>query len=180
MDILSNRLGKDGLSRFEDCALELLCRKVASFSGDTRKALTLCKSLLEEQIATRKVITVKQASAKANELFDSNVVGYAEDMDYHSQVLLICLLWLKEFATRQDELIGTAVAAMDLLTKFGNELRRRKEDDTSAEDVFGVLLDELNATGIIELLNVAPVGLKSQDKIPSGRRMRTRTTTAGG
>ena len=46
-EIIQARLGSDLLSLFDKDALDLICRKVSSISGDVRRVLQICSQTLD-------------------------------------------------------------------------------------------------------------------------------------
>lgn len=89
--ILHSRL--EGLSAFDQEALEGLCRRVASFSGDARRALEICRQAVEHalNVDSRTPITVSDLDNIAARIFRSHATAFVSLLPLHQQALLVAV-----------------------------------------------------------------------------------------
>lgn len=77
---------------FEWDALQLICRKVASVSGDARRVLDICRRALEITIAEQRAqVTMDDVDRALKEIFNSIKIFRIRMATRHEQILLQCI-----------------------------------------------------------------------------------------
>lgn len=103
LEILDSRL--QGLDVFHRDALDLCTRKVASVSGDVRRALHLCKRAVE--MFTPQAITIDRMLAAFRDAFGGGFLEMMSALCLHDKVLLKAILMLSSHGNvRFERLLG--------------------------------------------------------------------------
>eukprot|EP01112_Ceratiomyxa_fruticulosa_P016663 TRINITY_DN5073_c0_g1_i1.p1 TRINITY_DN5073_c0_g1~~TRINITY_DN5073_c0_g1_i1.p1 ORF type:complete len:447 (-),score=77.21 TRINITY_DN5073_c0_g1_i1:135-1475(-) len=173
--ILEKRLQDSGVNVsevFEDAALELCSRKVASNYGDLRKALDVCKQTLNSRLSTIKkqepvkgepLISFIDMSETLSLVFTSPIIETIKDLPLHAQILLasaflICTSSSStvqpiESKTKKGKAAEKKPSSPSYATLMGrySELCKDLKLKQVDKGQVGILIDNLTSNGLITL-----------------------------
>jgi len=162
---------------FEDAALELCSRKVASNYGDLRKALDVCKQVITSRLSTAKnielvkgepLISFIDMSETLSFVFTSPIIETIKGLPLHAQILLTSALLIcsSSSTSTPQPAVSTEKAKsrkgkqsvdkksspsyatlMDKYADLCKELKLKQVD----KGHIGILIDNLTSNGLITL-----------------------------
>eukprot|EP01054_Gregarina_sp_Poly1_P001906 Gregarina_sp_Poly_1__1905@NODE_149_length_12634_cov_195_682741_g133_i0_p5_GENE_NODE_149_length_12634_cov_195_682741_g133_i0NODE_149_length_12634_cov_195_682741_g133_i0_p5_ORF_typecomplete_len437_score43_36AAA_22/PF13401_6/2_4e13AAA/PF00004_29/4_6e09ATPase_2/PF01637_18/1_8e08ATPase_2/PF01637_18/1_1e03AAA_16/PF13191_6/2_7e08AAA_lid_10/PF17872_1/1_3e07TniB/PF05621_11/4_1e07DUF815/PF05673_13/1_8e05AAA_PrkA/PF08298_11/1_2e05AAA_30/PF13604_6/2_4e05Rad17/PF03215_15/8_6e05AAA_14/PF13173_6/0_00027DUF2075 len=147
----------DSSAFFERRAEELLCRKVAAYSGDVRKLFDLCSSLLSKiEEDPKLIIDYHQVSHKCQIQFASRISDFIQLASMPVQLTSLCVCGL--MPRTNDHYMGYSVGLLELRETFAAKFTQLHERIRFPfhvlDDFLANALDELQFAGIVDYVQL--------------------------
>eukprot|EP01056_Protomagalhaensia_sp_Gyna25_P004805 Protomagalhaensia_sp_Gyna_25__4804@NODE_489_length_3285_cov_6_870302_g380_i0_p2_GENE_NODE_489_length_3285_cov_6_870302_g380_i0NODE_489_length_3285_cov_6_870302_g380_i0_p2_ORF_typecomplete_len435_score51_21AAA_22/PF13401_6/3_9e12AAA_22/PF13401_6/2_2e02AAA_lid_10/PF17872_1/1_4e08TniB/PF05621_11/8_7e08AAA_16/PF13191_6/3_6e06AAA_16/PF13191_6/1_9e02AAA/PF00004_29/9_5e07ATPase_2/PF01637_18/1_4e06NACHT/PF05729_12/6e05Rad17/PF03215_15/9e05AAA_PrkA/PF08298_11/7_2e05DUF2075/PF09848_9/0_00013AAA_30/PF13604 len=160
-DILYDRLheyNKDATKLFEPQSLQLLCRKVAAYSGDVRKLFDLCSALLRELAEapnSKPQVLLGDIERRCRVQFASRIAEYIRRSAFPIQLAALCICALQP--TQADATTGFAVGYLEVRLSFQSQQELLTDGQCAfapalLDRIVSQALDELQSAGILDFV----------------------------